>query len=475
MATWLPTSDDPELDGVVAIVPARSDDGREGVKIALRPEASNYGPAFDAYYATLEGRPGIRILDRGEGWVVFEPAPDDPEDPHRFALEALAVVQPLVSTLTGLSTREIGCADGAVRLLPRWRPAGGPPPLHSLARYLEDRGASEVQGAIRSLLGPDATPATTDEPNATAGSPANDVKVTKIAPVRSRARLDLASPRAAVLIPSDRVAGLTPAQRSVAAGLVGLPTSTLDGLVAAGLPLVLEIHDRTSDAQSRSTRLARSYGLPVIAAKGGGIARPAFAIALLGSALVTLLAAGTFAAFGLFLLPLFGAVLGAGMFVFTARILSAWARDGKLLRLAAEAHREIEEERERLHRHPVLARAWSLLADARSALGTTGLPPAAASDLREVLQAAERELESLTRAWETVGESHPTATPTESGTESPLQERRERLHDATRTLVEVLETLTDAISRWETTSEDEALEAVLHATRRARQRQPLFA
>ncbi|MCA9570855.1 MAG: hypothetical protein KC656_23600, partial [Myxococcales bacterium] len=389
MPEWLPSADDQEVDGLVEVCTVRDGDGREGVRVRLADPDSADREAFDAFYDGLRGSRSVHFVDRGPGYVVFAEADDAPTDVKRFAVEAVDAIEAVRSHLRGLGVREIACRDGAVHLRPRWRPDGGPPPLRGLGDYLRSLDAHGLDEAVDSLT--DAAPEVRRTARAMlVGQPADAgsnslVKVTVAAPERqSRGQVDSVRPRGAVVIAPDRLAALTAPQRSAAAGLAGLPLSALDGLQAAGLPLVVETHRRSHHTHKRAQQIARDTGLPVEAAVGGGLLRPLFALSLVTTSVATAMGALSFALLGLFTLPLLGGLLTLGMLALAGWMSWSWNADRQLLDHAAHAEREADEERSRQGRDPLLARAWSALADARAALAAAGLPGAAASDLREV-------------------------------------------------------------------------------------------
>lgn len=501
MPEWLPSTDDVRRDGAVEVCAVQADDGRAGLRVRLLGDDPSERAAFEAFYDGLSTARQVHLVDRGPGWVVFESAEDLPADMKRFAVEAVDAIEAVRGALLGLSADEIGCREGRVHLQPRWRNTAGPPPLRGLGDYLRRQDARGLDDALDSLV--DASPEVRGEARSKlVGQPSDAgsnalVKVTVAAPERqSRGQLDTVRPRAAVVVPPEALASLSPAQRSAAAGLAGLSLNALDGLQVAGLPLVLETHRRPADAARRSLHLSRETGLPLDAAVGGGVMRPLFALALFATSVGTAMGALSFAMLGLFTVPLLGAALTAAMTALGSWMLWAWQADRSLLAAATHAYGEAEEERARLERDPDLARAWSALADARASLAAAeGLPRAAAADLREVLRAAERELEALGKAREVVRKGLAAGDPESvrarlegldpddpnldrrrESLERTLQELEERMASGARILEDaheleaVLSEVATAVTRWETGSEEQGMQAVLRATGAARAR-----
>lgn len=503
MSDWLPSTDDVTLDGAVEVCEVRDPRGRDGVRVRLVGSDPGELESFDAFYSDLVGCRGVHVLERDQGWVVFESADESPGDLKRFAMEAVERIEGCREVLRGLSADEIGCREGRVRLLPRWRQDAGTPPLRGLGDYLRrTERAGELDEALETLTtaAPEARraartrllDAAAEEPEKTE---VHGVKVTAVAATASRGRVDTAEPRAAVVLTAERLGTLTAAQRSAAAGLAGLPIQALAGLQAGGLPLVLETHRRPGVAVRRATRLAEETGLPLEAATGGGVMRLLVASTLLMSAAASGMGAATFALVGLVTLPLLGALLTLAMLALGVWMGLGWNAERVLLRHAVEAFREAEEERNRQGREPELARAWSALADARAALAATSeLPAPAAADLRDVLRAAEAELQELAQNAEVVRRGLAGGDPEEvrarllevpPGADGDrrreslrrtlveledLVRRRERIAEEGQALEAVLSEMTGAVARWETTSGEAAMQAVARATQAAKNR-----
>jgi hypothetical protein len=498
LSDWLPTDDDLRIEGLVEVAAVRDADGRDGLRHRLvDPEQVE---RFDAFHDALDGRPGIHVLDRGPGWVVFADAPDRPTDVKRFAVRAVDAVEAVRGELTGLTAAEIACRDEAVHLRPVWRPDGGPPPLRAVGDHLRRLDAEALGDAIDALVDPEpevrrqARTLLVGAPRSTSNIA---VKYTTTATERtSRGAVDRVRPRGAIVLTAATLSELSPEQRSAAAGLAGLSLQAIAGLQAAGLPLVIETHRRTQDALQRTTQLRQRTGLPVEAAVGGGVMRPLFGVGLLVTAIATALGALSLALIGLVLLPVAGSALAVAMLALAAWMSWSWNEDRRLLDTAVQSEREAQEERERQAGDPDLARAWSALSEARAGLAeAVQLPSNAASDLRDVLKAAERELQQLAKANAVVRKglgaastedvrariasldaadpSHARRRASLQATLAELEElevRATRIAEDAHTLEAVLTEVASSIARWETDPEEPAMQAVIRATQGARSR-----
>ncbi|MEZ4323176.1 MAG: hypothetical protein R3F61_37275 [Myxococcota bacterium] len=492
------------MDGAVSVCPVRDDSSRDGVRIQLVEDDPDRLEDFDAFYDGLPKSPVFQILDRDSGWVVFADAEEEPADLRRFGIEAIDGLERVSAHLRGLSADEVRVAStGGLELQPRYRPDPENSAWSGLADYLarhsphgRDPRIDEAVAALRDpapeirriarhhLVGtrPAATLTRTGE-----------LKLTVVPTAKpASGTLDRPPPRAAVLIPVETLKKLGPRERSAAAGLASVPLSVLDGLTAAGLPLVIEPHRRSRDARSAADRIRRDTGLPVEAATGGSTVAAAWSVSLAATGAATAFAAFTLSLIGIWVVPLLGFLLALGLMAMSARTGWTWVSQRSLLSAAQESDREAQEERARRVANPALARAWTALADARTALAQAELPQAPAADVRSVLKAAEAEIEALVRSQDAARSSGSGVSSAEllariaeiPGTDPASVARRERLErsladvealearrrhitDEANAIEAVLAEVTASLARWEADVGDEvALDQLLGAARR---------
>lgn len=500
-STWI-AIEERVVDGNVEIVRVRNEHGVQGLRV--RPREGDL-QSFDHYYGEVSNHPAIPILQRTPGEVIFADCTEpDGLDPMRVAIDALDAVrqQPKLKQLSVDAIR-LG-DDGRIRLMPRWEAAQPLDPLVAVGRFLQriavDHDDPRLERAIEAMLDPSPEIRQTARSVLQGEGPASrtgTVQYTVVAKERqSRGALDRARPKAAVIVAHRTLRELDAAKKSAAAGIAGLSTNALDGLIAAGLPLVLETHDRAQPARIAATRIAQQTGLPVTATTGASSLTLLGATALGTTSVVTGLSALSLAAVGLWTLPFLGGLLSLGLALFTAWSVWSFVQDRGQLALAIEAAGEAEEERARRSADPELARGWEALHDARSALGMADLPSAPASDLRGVLAAAERELDRCSKRSVTIRRGLANASSTEiqrrlaaiDDTDDAqvqralnltktlqevlaLEDEQRALSEAAHQLESVLVELTSAIARWESSPDDqESMTRVIAATQRARAR-----
>ncbi len=500
---WIET-DDPLLDGVVTVCPVRTDDTvpRDGIQVSLCADDAAALDAFHAFYNAFD-HPAVVILDQAPGRVVLAGGRATTDDPRRFAIAALDALDVLQPALRGLVADEIRVApDGSPRFVPRYREASDPDSRipFGLAAFLEAQDDTEaIQNGIDALRDPTPEVRRTARARFAANSPAaqltrtGELKVSTPDARRHPTHLTRVSPdaaRAAVLIPPDVLRGLDPGQRSAAAGHAGVSLAVLDGLAAAGLPLVLESHRRSRSARSAADEIARETGLPVQVSSGGSIVALAWAGSLAMTGLATAFATFVLYLVGLTLLPMVGAALSTTLFGLSARTGWTWWSQGALLADARDAQRESAEELRRRQADPVIARGFVALAEARRVLAGAGLPGSPATDVRTVLKAAERELDELVNAAAALRrESSAQSSRTLEAKLSELREddepqrqrlqrrlerardaeaRQAALHREARSIEAVLDEVVAAVGRWEEELDDDALTALMQAAREAR-------
>lgn len=500
-APWIET-DDPQIDGAVSVCPVRDDSGRDGVRIKLLEGEPD---AFEAFYDALPSSPVFRVLHREPGAIVFADAPDHTPKPRRFGIEAIDALERVGPLLRGLDPSEIRVAStGGLQLIPRYRSAATANIYQGLARFLEAQHPSDddprLPRAISALLDPAPEIQRTARSILVGARLPNRSKVhggVKLTVVPDHeppgARADRAPPRAAVVIRPEDLRDLGPADRSAAAGIAGVPLSVLDGLLAADLPLVLETHRRSRTAHQAAARIRKETGLPTHTAAGGSMVSAAWTLSLLSISFATAFAAFTLSLVGLWLIPAGGMLLSLALLALSGRTAWSWWSQRALLIDARDADRESEEERQRRVANPALARVWSTLGDARTALGRANLPAAPASDLRGVLKAAEAEFEALVKAHEAVRAPGSTSSdelrsrvdeldgedPATQARRSRLQvaladaealeSRREDIVEAAKSIEAVLAEVVTALAHWEIEPGDErALASLSAAARRAK-------
>jgi len=295
--------------------------------------------------------------------------------------------------------RVAGGAGGLPDVLEALAARGGapaPPALRDALVLLRDTDPARRASALP-LLAAAATPLLGLEALLRPTDRTGSVKVTTHGPALRSAREDQ-DPAGLVLIPASRLRALDPAQRSVAAGIAGVPVSALAALISAGRPLVLEALAGPSQARRRAQQLVVTTGLPVV--QGARATVPGWVpTAITGAVGVT--GFGLAAAIGVLFswtlavpiaLVSLAAVFAGGVLARTARRTTRHHGAGlqglEHSRAAAGAVRS----------DTVLASVWDTLTQLRVQVGAADLPAAIAIDLRSTLAALEERLTDLTRA-----------------------------------------------------------------------------
>ncbi|MCA9494981.1 MAG: hypothetical protein KC621_33870, partial [Myxococcales bacterium] len=205
----------------------------------------------------------------------------------------------------------------------------------------------------------------------------------------------VADPGSVVLVEPQHLAELDPRQRSLLAGLTGLPDTVLQQLASRGLPVVVEGTSGRRAARDRANQLATATGLPVTWGSRAGVPWWLPATVGAGGAAVVSLIGVALAMVGL--LPgLFVALIAAGISLATG----AWVgnRLGRTRALQAAGVTSHRQARALLADHSAggrLDRAWAALARTRVELGESTVPPAVATDVRAALRDIERDLVEL--------------------------------------------------------------------------------
>jgi hypothetical protein len=495
---WIET-EEPRIDGQVAICAVRSDEPvpRDGIRIALHEGEPQ---AFDAFYERF-AHPAVVVLAQEPGAVVLAGGHDHPDEPLEFAIAALDALDVLAPALRGLTAEEICVApDGSPRLVPRFRAESDPSARidHGLARFLEPCAEDDprLRAGIDALLDPTPEVRRTSRARFAGSTPAatltrtGELKLQRTQPAPPRSPVDATAARAVVLIPPSALRTLSPGQRSAAAGQAGVSLAVVDGLDAAGLPLVLEAYGRSRSARKAAERVIRETGLPAEASSGGSVVALAWAGSLAITGVATAFATFVLHLVGLTVLPVVGTGLSAVLFGLSGRTGWTWWSQRRLLADARDAIRESAEERERRRADPLLARGFAVLAEARRALAASRLPSAPATDVRSVLRAVEAELDRLvvaSAALRRQAASRPSedlARELAALDEGPSRSRLERELERARrseaqqqaieadaqSLERVLSTMLDALSGWAAEpGDDAALEALVRAAHEARE------
>ncbi|MCB9685668.1 MAG: hypothetical protein H6735_11550 [Alphaproteobacteria bacterium] len=224
-----------------------------------------------------------------------------------------------------------------------------------------------------------------------------EVRTTRAPPPPDR----VPDPGSVVLVEPGRIAELDAQQRSLLAGLTGLPDTVLQQLATRGLPVVVEGTSGRRAARDRANQLATATGLPVTWGSRAGVPWWLPAAVGAGGGLVALAVGVALAAIG-FLPALFVSLIVAG----GSLAAGAWVgrqlgRTRALQAAGVTAHRQA---RALLADHSAGGRldpAWAALARTRRELGESSLPPAVATDVRAALREIERELVGLADAART--------------------------------------------------------------------------
>jgi hypothetical protein len=265
--------------------------------------------------------------------------------------------------------------------LPWLQELAGPPV--DLRTLLRNPASAEVKTTVSAS-------ATTLSRGSTLGSPQGS----------STARAEEA-PGGLVLVSASSLASLDPTARSLVAGLARLPIATVDALVNAGLPVVLETRAGRGAAMARAIELARTTGLPV--EHGSNTTVPAW-VWLVVSLVASALPAGIGAILllmGLVPVAIVAFVL-AGLGVGAGALVARSAGRPRALHRAGtaallQAHASVQER----DAQGWLAPQWGRVATLRLQLAQSDLPSAAAADLRGALKDIEARLQKLAEAGQT--------------------------------------------------------------------------
>ncbi len=212
-------------------------------------------------------------------------------------------------------------------------------------------------------------------------------------------------PAAAVVIAPAELRALSAAQHSQAAGLAGVAIRTLDDLVEAGLPLVIETHRASGPARRAAEEIAARSGLPTTWQTPPTV--PAWMFAVL-----TVVVAGVLAAAGAGLTAVGALAWAMPMWVLAAVIAMGGGVTASRASRHASDHHHTSESADLVRRDRAgavmdgrAAPTWRRVAELRLQLADLDLPEAAATDLRGALRDVERGLEGLARVAQTTAQT----------------------------------------------------------------------